>query len=515
MRSAGNTSRHHPMPPTTASTTPTTLTARWVTSPANPSVTPSATTIGHTVGAGSSKRSSRSGFVMAYPRAARGGSWPVEHQNGEEQGQGEERGHRKPSRGGPRAPSRVRQARAEQSQPEYARRCEIRSPAEPDRRRKHAHAEERKRRRHDLAVGRRPVRVDDRKDANAGSRVVVAIEPSDRERVRQLPEEDDGKQHGGAQTELAARREPAGHRRQRAGDGAHQHAERAARFERRVGAEIEDGRGEGEPGHGHADTGGEIRHTRRREHAREEERLEGLEPAVRQRAPSRALHERVDITLDILVQRECPARRHEGSDEQMDHLGQIRRSIERREVSGERAGEDHDKHARLAERDEIASELRPVARDRCNDDFDCRLDHRPTTYTTVKTTTHTPSTKCQYQETSSTRSAWTALSAPEHAKMMQRLSMTSPSITCEAGSTTSGKNVVPSRFVPMVKPRPMMSRCHSCAVLARNAAPSTTVTNSHAPARRIQPAASARLPSATVTLLDSRQIVPRIGSSRR
>src|SRR5262245_18421771 len=206
------------MPPTTASMTPITLTARWVTSPANPSVTPSATTIGHTVGAGSSKLSSRSGFVMAYPRPARGGSWPVERQNGEEQGQVQERGHQNPSRRGRRWPARVRQAHAEQSQPEYARRCEIRGPAEPERRRKQPHAEERKRRRHDLAVGHRPVRDHDRKDANAGSRVVVAIEPSDRERVRQLLEVDDGKLHRGAQTELAARGEPAGYRPQRAGD---------------------------------------------------------------------------------------------------------------------------------------------------------------------------------------------------------------------------------------------------------------------------------------------------------
>src|SRR5262245_41349033 len=206
MRSAGNTSRHQPMPPTTASMTPITLTARWVTSPANPSVTPSATTIGHTVGAGSSKLSSRSGFVMAYPRPARGGSWPVERQNGEEQGQVQERGHQNPSRRGRRRPARVRQAHAEQSQPEYARRCEIRGPAEPDRRRKHAHAEERKRRRHDLAVGHRPVRVHDRKDANAGSRVVVAIEPSDGERGRQLPGGEGGQTDGGTQSEVAGRR---------------------------------------------------------------------------------------------------------------------------------------------------------------------------------------------------------------------------------------------------------------------------------------------------------------------
>src|SRR5262249_3479436 len=161
---------------------------------------------------------------------------------------------------------------------------------------------------------------------------------------------------------------------------------------------------EREPGYRDADTDGEIRHTGRRQYAGKEQRLERLEPVVRQRAPSRALHERIDIALDILVQRECPARRHEGSDEHMDDPSQIRRSVERDEVSGERAGEDQEQDARLAERDEIAGHRRSIARDRRNHDLDCRLDHRPTTYTTVKTTTHTPSTKCQYHETSSTRS---------------------------------------------------------------------------------------------------------------
>src|SRR5262249_61183110 len=107
---------------------------------------------------------------------------------------------------------------------------------------------------------------------------------------------------------------------------------------------------------------------------------------------------------EILVHGRRPAGGHDGSEEHRDDPGQIRRSVERDEVSGERAGEDHQKDARLAERDEIAGHLRSIARDRRNHDLDRGLDHRPTTYTTVKTTTHTPSTKCQYHETSSTRS---------------------------------------------------------------------------------------------------------------
>src|SRR5207247_9323494 len=122
----------------------------------------------------------------------------------------------------------------------------------------------------------------------------------------------------------------------------------------------------------------------------------------------------------------------------MDDPVEIRRAADRHKVAVERAGEYHEKDARLAERDKIAGHLRPIARDRPNNDVDRRRDHRPTTYTTVKTTTHTPSTKCQYQETSSTRSAWMALSAPEDAKARQRLSMMSPRITCDAWRPTSG-----------------------------------------------------------------------------
>src|SRR5258705_50751 len=117
---------------------------------------------------------------------------------------------------------------------------------------------------------------------------VVAIAEGDGQRVRQLPKEDDGEQHCGTEAELTAGCEPPGYRRQRAGDGADQHAERAARLERRVRAEIEDGGGEGESGHRDADADGEIRHTPRREDAGEKERLQGLEPGVPQRAPARA-----------------------------------------------------------------------------------------------------------------------------------------------------------------------------------------------------------------------------------
>jgi hypothetical protein len=54
VRSTGKSCRIHPTNPARASTIPTALTAAWVTRPANPRVTPTAVTKGHTVGAGAS-----------------------------------------------------------------------------------------------------------------------------------------------------------------------------------------------------------------------------------------------------------------------------------------------------------------------------------------------------------------------------------------------------------------------------------------------------------------------------
>src|SRR5215813_7225849 len=175
----------------------------------------------------------------------------------------------------------------------------------------------------------------------------------------------------------------------------------------------------------------------------------------------RPLHLGVDVTLDVLIQRQCPAGGQERPDQQVRHAEVIRRSRERHDVPDERGREDHQQHAGLRERDEVRRD--PIAIPRENLDVGGpdmaphtpqrsdvprhsrgtprdrhRTSHRPITYTTAKTTTHTPSTKCQYQDTSSTRSAWTTLSAPENAKATHRLSMTSPTITCDACRPTSG-----------------------------------------------------------------------------
>ena len=63
--------------------------------------------------------------------------------------------------------------------------------------------------------------------------------------------------------------------------------------------------------------------------------------------------------------------------------------------------------------------------------------HRPMMYTTVKTTTQTASTKCQYSASTFTRSACVGFSLPRQRKDQRHQHMISPTITCDACSPTS------------------------------------------------------------------------------
>jgi hypothetical protein len=129
--------------------------------------------------------------------------------------------------------------------------------------------------------------------------------------VRELPEKQDAEQHRGAQADVTAGRDPAGHRRQGTRDCADQDACRASDLERRVRAYIKEGGAQGQDGNGHPDARGEVGNAERCQPAREDECLQRLDPAVRQRAMFRPLHPCVHVTLDVLVQRERPAGRQE------------------------------------------------------------------------------------------------------------------------------------------------------------------------------------------------------------
>src|SRR5215472_227739 len=63
--------------------------------------------------------------------------------------------------------------------------------------------------------------------------------------------------------------------------------------------------------------------------------------------------------------------------------------------------------------------------------------YRPITYTTVKTTTHTASTKCQYMESVSIRADCSRPKLPARPNSSTTLSMIRPTVTWEACSPTS------------------------------------------------------------------------------
>src|SRR5215468_392395 len=62
---------------------------------------------------------------------------------------------------------------------------------------------------------------------------------------------------------------------------------------------------------------------------------------------------------------------------------------------------------------------------------------RPRTYTTVKTTTQTTSTKCQYNESTSTRPDCSLPTLPAKAKIATMMSMIIPAVTWNACKPTS------------------------------------------------------------------------------
>src|SRR5262245_63360195 len=77
----------------------------------------------------------------------------------------------------------------------------------------------------------------------------------------------------------------------------------------------------------------------------------------------RPLHLGVDVTLDVLIQRQCPAGGEERPDQQVRHAEVIRRSPERHDVPDERGREDHQQHAGLRERDEVRRDLIAIPRE--------------------------------------------------------------------------------------------------------------------------------------------------------
>jgi len=78
--------------------------------------------------------------------------------------------------------------------------------------------------------GRPSVGLDDGQHTDAGTRVVVAIEPRNRHEVRELPDEKDGEEGDAGPLDAAARRGPAQHGPHGAGERADEVASEVTRL---------------------------------------------------------------------------------------------------------------------------------------------------------------------------------------------------------------------------------------------------------------------------------------------
>src|SRR5262249_30702529 len=100
--------------------------------------------------------------------------------------------------------------------------------------RQQAHGHERDRIADDLASRRSAVGFDDWEHADAGARVIFAVDSGNRVEMRELPEEHYAKERRGLDSDLVASRGPSEQRRQSAGKSADEGTPMRVRFERRV-----------------------------------------------------------------------------------------------------------------------------------------------------------------------------------------------------------------------------------------------------------------------------------------
>ena len=91
------------------------------------------------------------------------------------------------------------------------------------------------------------VRFHHRQHPNSAVIVILAIEPRDGIKVRELPEEDDGKHYQRAPLQAAPRGGPAQHARHGSRKSAYKGANRVNLLQRRIGAEIDGRRGQRQP----------------------------------------------------------------------------------------------------------------------------------------------------------------------------------------------------------------------------------------------------------------------------
>ena len=161
-----------------------------------------------------------------------------------------------------------------------------------------------------------PSRSRDGEHREAAARVVLAVEPADREKVRQLPEEEDREEGPAGRAEAAARGRPAHQRRQRARDRADDRAERGHALQRRVGEDVREQRRGAERERQQVDAGEDDEAGARRASARRRSASSGAHAPGGQRPAARARHARVRVPLEVLVERRGAAAQQRGPDQE-------------------------------------------------------------------------------------------------------------------------------------------------------------------------------------------------------
>ena len=138
---------------------------------------------------------------------ARGGtaSHLVQGHEHQQERQVEQGGEEDPRAAGCEGGSACAAPQTQEERAEHQGAEEVDAAGQPDERRQQADREERQAAGHDLPLGAAAVGIDHRQHPDAGARVVVAVEPRDGERVRQLPEEQDPEEHPGPDAQLTAR----------------------------------------------------------------------------------------------------------------------------------------------------------------------------------------------------------------------------------------------------------------------------------------------------------------------
>ena len=227
---------------------------------------------------------------------------------------------------------------------------------------------------------RDPHRHGQRQHLEAGARVVGATVGGDREKVRDLPEEQHREQRQPRRIEVARHRRPAHERRQRARHGAHEQRRAREALQRRVDRHVAGDRDEAE------DSGQEVA---AQEHQRdadaghpgaERQRRLGRHDRARQRPVARPFHQRVGVAFQVHVQRVRRGDQQRRADQRHDRPP-VRDLAGRQPQPAQEGDHHHPRDARLAEADHAREPLEADApghdrRIRAQDDQHLRREQR-------------------------------------------------------------------------------------------------------------------------------------------